>query len=167
MRQNFFQTDKAVLLSDQDYYKFLLNKIDYAKKYIYVSIFIINIMEDKGLKIRTLINKLKYAAWKGVDVKIIIGHSQKNIVIDMYDKVSFEYLKKSIPIKFANPDDDYSLHSKYVVIDDKITIAGSHNWEYKAFFKNKEDSIATYSRDVALELKHEFNKLWKTGLEVL
>lgn len=167
MQQNFFQTDTAILLSDHDYYKFLMDKIDKARNYIYASIFIINIADDEGLKIRALLDKLKYAKWKGVDVKLIIGHSQKNVIIDMYDRVSFEFLKSSIPIKFADPDDDYSLHSKYVVIDDEITIAGSHNWERKAFFKNKEDSIATYSRDVALELKHEFNKLWKTGLEEL
>jgi phosphatidylserine/phosphatidylglycerophosphate/cardiolipin synthase-like enzyme len=167
MKQNYFHTDKAVLLSDQDYYIYLLDKIDHAQKYIYASVFIINILEDKEKKIRILLDKLKYAKWRGVDVKLIIGHSQKNLLIDLYDRMCFEYLKDAVPIKYARPDDDYSLHSKYVVIDDKISIAGSHNWEHKAFFENKEDSVATFSRDVALEFKHEFNKLWKTGLEEL
>ena len=165
MKQNYFKTDAAILLSDQDYYKFMMNKIENARKCIYASIFIINIFEDKKLKIRKLLEKISYAKWKGVDTKVIIGHSQKNKIIDLYDRVSFEYLKKSVPVKYANPDDDYSLHSKYVVIDDEISVIGSHNWEHDAFFKNKEDSVAVYSQDIAIELKHEFIKLWETGLE--
>ena len=165
MYQNSFQIDKAILLSDNDYYRFLSDKIDRAQKYVYAAIFIINIHQDREGMVRNLLEKLTYAQWRGIDVRLIIGHSQKNDLIDLYDRMTYEFVKTKIPVKYANPDDDYSLHSKYVVIDDEMSIAGSHNWEEDAFVLNKEDSLVTYSRDLALELKYEFEKLWATGLE--
>ena len=164
----YFQCERALRLSDKDYYLFLLDKIRNSSMSIYATIFIIDVIHDRWGKIRGMLDELVYAKWRGLDVKIVIGHSKKSLSIDIPDRMSFRYLRdRGVPIKFSNPPDDYSLHSKYVVFDDDLVVAGSHNWAYLDIFMSKEDSVAIYSKDVAINFIDEFKKLWNTGLEGL
>jgi len=164
----YFQCERALRLSDEDYYVFLLDKIRNSSKSIYATIFIIDVFHDRWGKIKRILDEIAYAKWRGVDVKIVIGHSNKSLSIDVPDRMSFRYLRdRGIPIKFSNPPDDYSLHSKYVIFDDNLVVAGSHNWAHLDIFMSKEDSVAVYSKDVAINFIDEFEKLWNTGLEEL
>lgn len=168
MKFPYFQGERALRLSDEDYYVFLLDKIRSSSKSIYATIFIIDVFHDRWGKIKRILDEIAYAKWRGIDVKIVIGHSNKSLSIDIPDRMSFRYLRdRDIPIKFSNPPDDYSLHSKYVIFDDNLVVAGSHNWAHLDIFMSKEDSVAIYSKDITINFIHEFNKLWNTGLEDL
>ena len=170
MSYAFYPVSRAEVLHDQQYYHYLLNKIHTAKKSVDAAIFIINTRggDDTKRLVRKLLKELFYAKWRGIDIRIIVGHSLKTVSIDYQDRISFRYLSKNgIPVKFSNPPDDYSLHSKYVIIDDDLVITGSHNWSPNAFSVSKEDSITIYSSDVAIKFKTEFEDLWTTGLEEL
>lgn len=163
----YFQCEKALRIPDDDYYVFLLDKIRHSSKRIYAAIFIIDTFDDRYGHIKRILEEIAYAKWKGVDVKIVIGWSQKSLGIDVCNRLSFQLLKKKgVPVRFSNPPDNYSFHSKYVVIDD-LVLLGSHNWSQLDIFMSRENSVAVYSEDVARNFTYHFKKLWNTGLEGL
>ena len=160
-----FKAEKVGLLSDSDYYYFLMEKIRKARQSLYATVFIVNIRksDDIDRKVLSILKELEYAHWKGVDVKLIVGSSTGAPLISIANEVTIKYLEeKRFPVRYAQIEDG-SLHSKYVVIDQELIIIGSHNWTYNAFFMSKEDSLFCYSKDAAIKLTKEFNYLWNTG----
>jgi phosphatidylserine/phosphatidylglycerophosphate/cardiolipin synthase-like enzyme len=162
-----FQAKKAVHLNGDDYYHYLMNKIENAKKSILSTMFIVSVLNPSETgKMKELLDKLVYAHWEGLDVRLIIGSARPGI-IKFVNTVSLKYLeKKKLPVKLYDYPYDTSVHSKYVIIDDEIIVLGSANWTDNAMFRNKEDSIAVYSEDSAQKLREEFEKVWSFGLEV-
>lgn len=168
MKYRFLTGEKVIKLSDDDYYYFLVNAIKKAKKKIYAVIFIVDPLKDPGSRIRKILDELSYARWRGLDVRLVVGHSDRTFVIDMCGRAAKKYCNSmNVPVKFSNPEDDSSLHSKYLVMDDNLVILGSHNWTNNDIFSSNEDSLALYSREVALDLSGEFYEIWESGLEVL
>ncbi len=163
-----FQAKKTLRLQDEDYYFFILDRIRHASKRIFAAIFIVDLFYDRLGKIKGILEEIAYARWRGLDVKIVLGHSNKSMLIDIADRLSFKYFKdRGIPVRFSNPPDDYSLHSKYVIFDDDLVVVGSHNWSHLDIFMSREDSAAVYSKDAAIDFAHEFTELWNSGLEGL
>lgn len=162
-----FKGEKAIHLKDADYYSYLIQKIMDAEKSVLSTMFIVSVLSqnDTG-KIKELLDELVYAYWRGLDVRLIMGSAQPGI-IKFANTTSLKYLeKKGLPVKFYDYEYDVGVHSKYVIIDDKLIILGSANWTNNAMCKNKEDSIAIYSTDAALKIGKEFEKVWYHGLEV-
>lgn len=166
---SFFHTDSVLLLNDANYLYFVLDNIKNAKNKIFAVIFIIDprVRTDKRRDVRLLLDELAYAKWRGIDVKVIIGRSSETLNIDIANRVTFQYLqRKSIPTRFFLPTSkDYSLHSKYIVFDEDLLVLGSHNWTGNAFHRSKETSVAIYSKEIAIKMEREFEKLWTTGTE--
>ncbi len=163
-----YKTENVIPLSNDDYYYYLMGKINNAKYRVYASIFIINslISKDVELKVRDLIKNLAYAKWRNVDVRIIFGNS-KNCEIKTANETTARYMHSlGISVKQYESLFRSSLHSKYVIIDDELIILGSHNWSNGAFAKNLEDSVAIYSKELNTILNDEFHKLWKTGINM-
>ena len=162
----FFPADWAVHLTDTDYLNFLIHHIRTAKKSIHGVMFIIGVNGPKGpANVKKLLDELLYARWRGLDVRLIIGSSE-NFVINVANTTSFRYLnKKGLPMKFYKCEGDVSVHSKYIIFDSGLMVLGSHNWTENALSRNKEDSIAVFSKDGTLKLEKEFEKVWKSGLE--
>lgn len=168
MNTPFFQGEQVLKVSDSDYYDFLLEKIQQSSKRIHAAIFIIDTFDDELDYIKRILEELRYAKWRGLDVKIVVGHSDKSFDIDVVNRFSFRLLEeKGVPVRYSNPPDDYSHHSKYVIFDDDIVLTGSHNWSHLDIFRSRETSAAVYSKDVAIAFADEFMELWETGLEEL
>ncbi|NEP45725.1 MAG: DUF655 domain-containing protein, partial [Okeania sp. SIO2H7] len=55
------------------------------------------------------------------------------------------------------------LHHKFAVIDDKIAIAGSHNWSINANHNNDETLLIIENPTVAAHFKREFERLYKNA----
>ena len=166
---SIFSTEEVLLLSDTDYFYFVLDKIKNAKSKVFAVVFIIDprVRSDKRRGVRLFLDELGYAKWQGVDVKVIVGRSDRVLNIDIANRVAFQYLQeKGIPTRvFLPTPKDYSLHSKYIVFDEDLVILGSHNWTDNAFHRSKEMSAAIYSKEVAIKMTKEFEELWSTGLE--
>lgn len=168
MKYPFFKGNKVIKLSDDDYFYFLIDAIKKAKKKIYATIFIVDPLKDLSDKVKKILDELSYAKWKGLTIKLVVGYSNKSFIIDMCGRATKKYCDTiNIPTRFCNPPDDYSLHSKYIIIDDDLVIVGSHNWTASDIFSNTEESIAVYSKDTAINLTKEFDELWDSGMEVL
>jgi len=52
------------------------------------------------------------------------------------------------------------LHAKLILIDDDITIIGSHNLTLSAFLHNQECSVVIYDKELNLTFKKFFETLW-------
>ncbi len=155
---------EVLRLDDSDYYFFAIESIRKATKRILVVMFIIDLEEDQNKRVTSIIDACREASWKNLDVRVIIGNSKKSKNIEFIDGRAFTYIQnKGIDIRYGDPADDASLHSKYIIVDEGLVILGSHNWADLAFSKSKQTSVAIKSEDNNHYFTTEFEWLWSTS----
>jgi len=157
-----FAVDSVIPLQDRYYYYFIKDAIAQARYKIWASLFIIGIdrEQDYQLEVRDILNLLSVKHSLGVDVKIIIGDSDTVYEIRELDEISRKFLQsRGIAVK-KYKGTKHSTHSKYMIIDDELIVVGSHNWTMNAFSKNREDSVAIYSRQFNSEMNYQFLRTW-------
>jgi phosphatidylserine/phosphatidylglycerophosphate/cardiolipin synthase-like enzyme len=94
---------------------------------------------------------------RGVDVKVIL---EKDVMSDE-NKVTFERLRSAgIDIRWAS--ETFKLtHSKFMIIDKKTVLVGSHNWSRSALNFNREASVIISNSPVVSEFLDVFDSDWK------
>jgi len=158
-----YSATESQLLVNRDYYDYVVKSIDNAKIRIWISMFIINatVFGDKYLMIRRLIKGLEYAKWRNVDVKIMLGISEIS-QLWLPNSTSMHYLTNlGLETREFNTQYRTSNHSKFILFDDNLIIAGSHNWSAKSLAGiHNEISIVLNSEDVSRVLSTEFLNNW-------
>jgi phosphatidylserine/phosphatidylglycerophosphate/cardiolipin synthase-like enzyme len=105
---------------------------------------------------KPLTDALIKAKNRGVNVRIVLDHSQKS---QKASKEPIESLiKNQIEIRF-----DHSVkiaHNKVIIIDNNQTITGSYNWSHSAEFNNAENLIFIKSQDVTKKYTDYFEGRW-------
>ena len=140
--------DNVEILNDEKYYYYVLNALSNAKKEVNMIMFSIYKCKKTEELIKELINCRK----RGVMVRLILdGEVESNKMINNHLSI------ERIPIKLSK---NIRIHNKLIIIDNKITILGSHNWTDKALFENKESSIAIIDEEVSKKEKEYFDILW-------
>jgi len=163
----FFEAESAILLYNQDYYHYLLAQIRRARQSILAAQFIMAIYPtaDRQREVLTLSHALVEAAWRGVEVRILLSPFRSGDVEVDINRIAAQYLSaRNVPVRTFSPLGDSrrrGLHSKYVLIDQRLTLLGSHNWTPGAFNSNFETSIAVESVDLGLRLAQSFNRMWE------
>lgn len=117
-----------------------------SQKYIYVPAFLIT---DKWMA-----DELIAAKTRGVDVRIILDASNAR---SPHSQIN--YLRENkVPVKV----EDYAgkLHSKSILIDDKISVIGSMNFSKSGQNINDENVVVIFNKDLTMLYKHHFNYLW-------
>ncbi|MBQ9688967.1 hypothetical protein IJV79_04980 [bacterium] len=116
-----------------------------AKKYIYVSIFLIS---NRKIK-----QELIDAKARGVDVKVITEANHAKQKYSLHEKMR----DANIPVKVENWGG--KMHSKMAIIDDNTVIIGSTNWSSTAFYHNDENLlILKNTPQNAIALRKEFEQ---------
>lgn len=117
-----------------------------AKKYIYIPIFFLTRKE--------LIPVLKEAHDKNIDIKIIIDANSSNSKYSIHN----ELRNYGIKVKVEN----YAgkMHSKTIIIDDKISIIGSMNFSNNGEKRNDENVLIIRNEKITKTLKSNFLYLW-------
>lgn len=113
-----------------------------AKNYIYIPIFYITH--------KKLIEELIDAQKRNVDVKIIMDA----LCANQFKKYVYLMRKNKIKVKVENQAG--KMHSKAMIIDDKISIIGSANYSKAANISNDENTLIIYNKDIALAIKNYF-----------
>jgi len=92
---------------------------------------------------------------RGVIVRGVFDKTQNN-----YQKYSkYKYLKdNNLDVKLDK--NRFKLHSKVIIIDEKIVVSGSYNFTKKANNKNDENSIVIFDRDIAKKYLINFNQIY-------
>ena len=99
----------------------------------------------------TLLEELISAKQRGAKVMVILETSGKDDWGEYVTQINEEVrdlLRKS-GVQVYLDDEKTTTHAKLLVIDEEITVLGSHNWTFAAFMRNNESSVRITSRPVA------------------
>lgn len=116
----------------------ILRTIDRARSSVIVVNYIAefsNRMKDDP--VAKLAGALVRAHGRGVKVNVILEGSR------FTDNYPFYRLLKDKGVDAWLDTSETLIHHKASLVDDRVFIAGSHNWSHAAFFKNEEFSIET------------------------
>ena len=102
-----------------------------------------------GSAIQKFNNAIINTAQKGKAVKAITNNSHIHKILSQFKiKAKKFYSKKK-------------LHTKLMIIDNKIAILGSHNYTMNAFTINYEVSVIIQEEEVIKRLNQYFQNLWE------
>jgi cardiolipin synthase len=97
---------------------------------------------------------LKTAALSGVDVRIIIPEKSDAFITLLCSRSYIrELLEAGVQVYFYQKG---FLHAKTIVCDDKISIVGSANMDFRSFEQNFEATAFIYDKATAQEMKETF-----------
>jgi len=94
--------------------------------------------------------EISQAAKRGVKVRAITNYKQITEILRK-EKIESKHLIH-----------DKLVHSKIMIIDDRIAIIGSHNYTHSAFMFNHEVSVIIDDLETIKKLKEHFDLLWRT-----
>ena len=160
----------ALPLEGTDYLQFLLGSIEAAKNRIWASIFLVDarVHKDEQLSVRTIIDRLNRARWRGVDVRIVIGTATIEDVYAACLSSAYFMKKQGLDVRgFGGSGRRRSTHSKYVIVDDNVSIIGSSNWSHEALHEAVNCSVAIDSPQLTAALSKEFSKAWGSSSEIV
>lgn len=152
------------ILIDEDYRKMLVQALSGARREIRIMQYRIQRKLGRGQTEDNLfLDTIKERVSKGVKVWLIIDYYPRTgmaykenlytALILMDNGVYARYLKSS-----------RVCHSKVVIVDQEIVIAGSHNWTTNSLRRNSEVSIMIKDKEEAKRLIEEFDRLYKAGV---
>ncbi len=124
-----------------------LNIINQANKYVYIITPYLIIDTD-------MINSLKLAVKRGVDVRIIIpGIPDKKIVYTLTESYVESLVKEGVKIYKYTPG---FVHSKIFVSDDNIATVGTINMDYRSLYLHFECGCYFENNRVVKKIKEDF-----------
>jgi len=123
--------------------------IDGAKESIDIEIYVFSS--------RDVVEALERAKSRGVRVRIII---ERNVVGDDNDAIFRELAAKGFDIRYASSA--YKLtHAKFIIVDGKSVLVGSHNLSNSALYKNREASVIINDGRTVQSFHDAFDEDWR------
>lgn len=105
--------------------------------------------DEIGANIQVFNNAIVRARNRGVDVRACV---RKRLI--------YEILKRA-NIRVKRLKSSKTLHVKLMIIDDNITIVGSHNYTKNAFNINYEASVIIRDEEIARKFNEYFNPFFR------
>lgn len=138
------------LLTDADYLSELLAAIKSAIRSIHVSMFYFSYSRNPKHPARLILGALESAHKRGVQIKILLDRDRPT---DIYassriNREAAAALKKA-GIKVGLDAVDRVNHSKFVAVDDRLVLIGSHNWTGNSVASLRELSLSIVNADLA------------------
>ena len=125
----------------------IINNIDNAKEFINIAMYTFTDREIAQAIIR--------AKDRGVNIRIYLDRSQVNA---KYSKSRY-FINNGIKgIRISS--NNYIMHNKFAVIDNKIVITGSYNWTASAGERNDENLLVIDDKNIIEKYQNQFNNLW-------
>ena len=125
----------------------IIEKIDNAKDFINIAMY--------TFTDREIAQSILKAKDRGVDVKIYLDRSQVNA---KYTKSRY-FINNGIKnIRISS--NNYIMHNKFAIIDNRILLTGSYNWTFSANHRNDENLMVIDDPDVISRFQNYFEKLW-------
>lgn len=134
------------------YYKELIgennfiNMISSAKKQVYIT-------TPYLITDHNLISAIKNAAYRGVDVKIIVPHiPDKKIIFNITRSKFPSLIKAGVKIYEYTPG---FIHAKTVLIDDECAFVGTINFDYRSLVHHFECGVMAYKTPCIEDIKND------------
>ncbi len=126
---------------------YMLKAIGNAKKRVYIQ-------TPYFLPTEAMLSALQAAALSRVDVRVMIPYKSDSATLTL---ASYSYimqcLRAGIKIYLFKSG---MLHSKVMIIDDKVSAVGSANIDFRSFEHNFEDTMFIFSNDINAQLRRQF-----------
>lgn len=155
-----FQSNAVRTLMSFDYFKVLPTLLDAAESSIDVCMFHIALPTQQH-PTRKLLDALRSAHSRGVEVRVLVDRDRAT---DPYQSTVINSPARDFLNEEAElcrfDDEAELLHSKYVVIDERLVVIGSHNWSAGSFFQFDDLSVVVDSADYARHTRTSFHALW-------
>jgi len=98
---------------------------------------------------------------QGVDIKIYLDKQEVNA---QYSKSRF-FVNEGIE-KIRISSNNYIMHNKFAVIDNKIVITGSYNWTASAGERNDENLLVVDDQEIVKRYQDYFYDLWNNKYSI-
>lgn len=134
-----------------------LNLINHARRYIYINTPYLVLNAD-------MIRALSLAAESGVDVRILVPHvPDKRYVFQITRSNYEELLWAGVKIYEFTPGFN---HSKNIICDDNLAVAGTVNTDYRSYYFHFENGILIYRSPEILRMRYDFESALAQSDEV-
>jgi len=157
-----FTPATAYPIVNSDYFSATRQFIDQAKTSVDILFFAARYYTGQSHHpVNKFFNSLRQAANRGIKIRLLFNANffqgdslTHNIAIIKHFK--------SPNLDAALAGKSTRLHSKMIIVDNQITILGSHNHSVRAFSGNFETSIAVHSPAIAATYTDHFTRLWRS-----
>jgi len=109
-----------------------------------------------------LIDSLIIAVQRGVDVRVLLSSSGGDDVRHFHEEAYQLLTDNGVGVKFSGGSGVTS--AKLLVVDDDISIVGSHNWTESGLTYNSESSVLVQSKKVGRQCGEYARSLYENGL---
>lgn len=162
-----FETEGVQAIRGAEYHALLRQGIQQSRHSVLATQFVTDMRptaDDLG-SVRFLAHTLAHAAWRGLNVRVVLGaFLLDSIMYDANWPLHAFLENRGVAVRsFVGGGDRGSLHTKLVVLDSSTTIIGSHNWTPASFSTNVELSLCITSSHVAAWATTLFERYWKTS----
>lgn len=117
----------------------------------------------------SLLSEVIKAHQRGVEVTMVLDHdiheaSEYYGILSDDDPIDEWLVEQGIKVVLAdNQRNRYaSMHHKFVIIDESITVTGAYNWYYDSAYRNDEDQLVIRDPQLAARYRDEFKSLLQT-----
>lgn len=132
-----------------------MNIINNAKEYVYISTPYL-IPDDE------LLNAIKYASKKGIDIRIIMPHIPDKKLVYYLGRSYYEEL---IDTNVKIYEYKYGfIHSKMFICDDDKAVVGTINLDYRSLYLHFECGCYIYQNECIKEIKEDFENILKESI---
>jgi phosphatidylserine/phosphatidylglycerophosphate/cardiolipin synthase-like enzyme len=142
---------KIILIKEGEFTEKVVPLINESKKEIYICVFDWRISNYEFTSEASKFNQaLLNAKSRGVNIKCLVNDANLTRLLNDHGIYAKSFRGK----KF--------IHAKCILIDDDISIIGSHNLTYPAFETNLELSVIIFDKNLNKEIKDYFELLLRT-----
>ena len=126
--------------------RIIIKNIDQAQASINIAMYVFT---DKEMA-TSLIN----AQDKGIKVRVYLDKSQ----IESTYSISRFLVQKVIKVRIST--NNYIMHNKFAIIDNRILLTGSYNWTFSANHRNDENLMVIDDPEIIEIFQNQFVNLW-------
>jgi phosphatidylserine/phosphatidylglycerophosphate/cardiolipin synthase-like enzyme len=126
--------------------KEIIKNINQAEAFINIAMYIFT---DKEIAI-----PLAKARERGVKVRLYLDQDQ----VDYKYSQSRFLVQKGIKTRIST--NNYIMHNKFAIIDNRILLTGSYNWTFSANHRNDENLMVIDDPEIIEIFQNQFEKLW-------
>ena len=139
------KTEVYFSLSDNPQ-KAIIKNINQAEAFINIAMYIFT---DREIAL-----PLAKAQERGVKVRVYLDKDQ---VDDQYSQSRF-LVQKGIKVRIST--NNYIMHNKFAIIDNRLLLTGSYNWTFSANNRNDENLMIIDDPEIIAIFQNQFVNLW-------
>ncbi|MEA2022432.1 MAG: phospholipase D-like domain-containing protein [Candidatus Caldatribacteriota bacterium] len=126
--------------------KEIIKNINQAEAFINIAMYIFTDRE--------IVLPLVKARERGVKIRLYMDQDQ----IDYKYSQSRFLVQKGIKTRIST--NNYIMHNKFAIIDNRILLTGSYNWTFSANHRNDENLLVIDDLEIIARYQNQFEKIW-------